>query len=74
MKRAAQILCGLAILSTFEARQTLAAFIIFTLVFVVWVIFVVIAYALGSVVEAIPAVLKAVISIRKTEEICNDSF
>ena len=73
MKRAAQILCGLAILSTFEARQTLAAFIIFTLVFVVWVIFVVIAYALGSIVEAIPAIFKSLIPT-KTEEICNDSF
>ena len=73
MKRAIQFSCLVAILSTFEARQTLAAFIIFTLVFVVWVIFVVIAYALGSIVEAIPVIFKSLIP-SKTEEICNERF
>jgi hypothetical protein len=67
IKRLAQLAGALMLLCIF--RTELAALILFTLVFVLWLIFIVCAWALGACVEAIPAILKSLIP-SKSEETC----
>ena len=62
---------AVAILSVFDVRQLLAAWIVFTAVFVVWMIFIVICWAIGAGAEAVPSLLRTVFFI-KFEEASRD--
>lgn len=62
MKRLAQLACGLVLVFFF--RQELAGLALFAVAFVFLSVFVLVAGVLGSIIEAVPALLRNIFFIR----------